>query len=110
MDLILGYRQSGKTTKLIEYILDWQSKVEGSVLWSGPYRIWNTQTVRSMQDAGITDICYFDLTRPERMYGMSRFGLIAIDELGTYSDNARKSIGQAMQWLAYDIVATWSLD
>jgi hypothetical protein len=81
MELILGYRQSGKTTKLLEAAINWQAEHEGLVFLTGGFTHWSRDLEYAARTAGMVDFKF--VPRINSLRGLGQ-GLVAVDDIQNY--------------------------
>ncbi len=88
-DVIGGPRGSGRTTKLIQHILDWMAEHEGKVvIVAGPDERWASMIKYAFQGAVDVEI-YNPAKHQEALEGRGRDTLIAVDNLDLIRTNDR---------------------
>lgn len=96
---ISGYRRTGKTTKLIDYVVHWRQEYDGPIIWRGVNHNNDREIIRQFRtEHGIT-------VHP---WGMNEIrgrkdGLLVIDEYQRLTEEQMYYVDQAIQVANFDL-------
>jgi len=107
---IAGTKGSGKTTKLFEYIIKWQSENEGRVFVTSFHGNWMRLCYNEARRLGITDIQFVSSSALiEHLIGRNN-GLVAIDEFQNYTIEQQDKLRYRIRLSNMDLAYTWGYD
>lgn len=82
VDVISGPRQSGKTTRLLKHVAEWQEGNEsGAVLLASPHRGWSSRVKAEVDLMGLRDVRVITTHRADYELRGRWGGLFVVDDI-----------------------------
>lgn len=102
----MGYRQSGKTTRLIERAIEWQGLNTGNVFVTGGFIQWSAQLFDVCRASGLIDfVAVRNINQLRGIFG----GLLLVDELGYLDLRQLDAFRFITEHAQCDVIATYDI-